>query len=1268
VRISFKLLGTVAFGLLATLLFPTATRGAVNVAGELVVDLRVMDLAPGATTWTNRDLTGNTVGNFTAVAGGALNVASVGGVTKSLYVPGAAAQSIKSALTTPAVLEGNNTRSVEAWIYAASTPAGATVVAWGNSGNHQMSSFRYDDASNGMFSGWFNDAGWGATTLPLGAWTHVVWTYDGSAMRGYVNGVLKSTATLADALATIDANVCVGAGRNGTVDAFDGYIADVRVHTGVLSAADVTNNYSQGIYFTPPSVTGLVNQTVVAGTNLVLNPVITGFPMPTLQWRSNNVALAGATNATLTLNNVSYSLNGTVYSLVATSLAGAATNGMMLTVVVTPSISGLFNQAVPTGSTVTMAPTVSGQPAPTLQWLHNGILSDGPTGNGSIIAGSLSSTLAITNAQNADSGVYSLVASNSAGAVTNSMTLTVSSNDVPPEIVGPTDQTIVQGSNATFSASVSGLPLPTLQWRVNGVDVPGANNSSLVISNVQYSQNGFGYSLVASNTAGLATNGATLYVLVPPAISQQPTNLAVVAGSPALFSVTASGVPAAKYQWRKNGSPIVNATNATYSVASPSGADNGAVFSVVVSNSVGTVVSSNATLTVLSAMAGVFLPTNNTTGIAPDQQLRIVFPGAIKLGSAGTITVRDAANNSVVATIDRSQFLSYVPGNTSIQVIPNAAIRPVQGASYYYMPIAIYGNEAWITFSNRFAYSKTYYVNMDAGLLLDTNNASIAGVSGSNTWRFSTKASGPATPTTSTGLTTITVGQDGTGDFATFQGAFDWIPQNNTLMRTIRAKPGLYRDNATLAQNRNFVTIVGDGASRTNAQLIYPFAFFAPPNSVFTAGSLRIESSDVSVLNLTLDNIIYQEYHPTGEPSSGAAGAFAGAINTLATKGRRIVFENVLIKGGQDTIYHDSSTGVVYFHDCEVWGSVDYIYGNSLAVYDQCDIVQIRSSGGPITAPNTVYGQPYGFVFLGCAFPRALVANGYPYNVNTGSTTFQRPWGQDGATAIINSSVGSQFSTKGWGEWDGRETTCRARELGTTLIGGGSVTPAQRQAAGAYWLNTIDPDYTNNPSLAPTSPLVYGSPGTNNRVAVIVDTNAYTLDAIFGHAYFNLGSWRPSVTPVITGQPTNQTVSAGSPASFSVTAAGLPEPAYQWRKAGTNIVGATNAIFSIPSARLADNGAYSVVVSSSAGSVISIDAVLTVPAEAVYISAMLSNGVLSLAWPASQTGYRLQAQTNAPSVGLTTNWHVIAGSATTNAVSVPVDPAKGSVFLRLLYP
>ena len=1017
-----------------------------------------------------------------------------------------------------------------------------------------------------------------------------------------------------------------------------------------------------------PAISNLTNQTAIAGTTTALSPTISGIPTPAFQWRSNNVAIAGATNASLTLNNVQYAQNGVVYSLVASNLVGLVTNSMTLTVIVTPSIAGLNNQAVSVGATVTISPTVSGVPTPATRWQFGGnYLSDGATGNGSTISGSATSSLVINNAQAADTGTYSLVATNIAGKVTNSMTLTVSSGNVAPSITGPTDQTVVRSNNATFTASVSGLPLPALQWRVNGVDILSQTNSSLTVSNVQYLQNDFVYSLIASNSAGLATNSATLSVLVPPAISQQPTNLSVVVGNPAMFSVGASGVPSVKYQWSRNASPIANATNAAYTVSNPQGADNGAIFSVVVSNSVGIVTSSNATLTVLSTLTGAFLPTNNATGIAPDQQLRIVFPSPIKLGSSGVIKIRDAANDSVVATIDSSQFISYVPGNTSIQDIPNASIRSVQGASYYYMPIVIYGNEVWITFTNRLVYNKTYYVNMDAGLLLDTNNAAITGISGSTAWRFSTKVSGPATPTTSTGPTTITIGQDGIGDFATFQGAFDWIPQNNTLARTIRVKPGIYRDNATIAQNRNFVTVVGEGNSRTNTQLIYPFAFFAPPNTVFTAGSLRIESSDVTVLNLTLDNIIYNEFHPTGESSSGAAGAFAGAINTLATTGKRIVFDKVLIKGGQDTIYNN--TGIIYYNNCEVWGSVDYIYGAALAVFEQCTIVEIRSTGGPYTAPNTAYAQPYGLVFLNCTFPRALIANGYPFDVGTANTTFMRPWGKDGMTAIINCAVGSQISTAGWLDWGNRQTTCRAREYGNTLIGGGSVTPSQRQSAGAYWLNTIDPDYVNNPSIDPDADgsLLLPPSGSANRTNVTVNPADYTLAAIFGNSYYNLSGWLPKVIPAITVQPTNKTVSAGSPVSFSVVAVGLPDPTYQWRKNGTNILGATNATFNISGANLNDNAAYSVLVTNSAGSITSSNAVLSVPAASIPVSATVVGGALRLTWPVEMIGYHVEVQTNNLTSGFGTNW-ISLGYNTTNTVSFPLSPGIGSMFYRLVYP
>jgi len=215
-----------------------------------------------------------------------------------------------------------------------------------------------------------------------------------------------------------------------------------------------------------PSAASVTNQTVVAGNSTALNATISGCPVPALQWCSHSVALVNQTNALLALNNVQYAQNGTVYSLVASNTVGGVTNYMTLTVLVTPAITGPANQAAPIGATVTISTTVTGVPTPVTRWWFGGnSLSDGATGNGSTISGSATGTLVINNAQAADTGTYSLVATNSAGMVTNSMTLIVSSTNVAPGIVGPTDQTVVQSNNATFTASTTGLPLPTLQWQ-----------------------------------------------------------------------------------------------------------------------------------------------------------------------------------------------------------------------------------------------------------------------------------------------------------------------------------------------------------------------------------------------------------------------------------------------------------------------------------------------------------------------------------------------------------------------------------------------------------------------------------------------------------------------------------------------------------------------------------------------------------------------------------------------------------------------------------
>ncbi|HWY32887.1 MAG TPA: hypothetical protein VNX46_19130, partial [Candidatus Acidoferrum sp.] len=64
----------------------------------------------------------------------------------------------------------------------------------------------------------------------------------------------------------------------------------------------------------------------------------------------------------------------------------------------------------------------------------------------------------------------------------------------------------------------------------------------------------------------------------------------------------------------------------------------------------------------------------------------------------------------------------------------------------------------------------------------------------------------------------------------------------------------------------------------------------------------------------------------------------------------------------------------------------------------------------------------------------------------------------------------------------------------------------------------------------------------------------------------------------------------------------------------------------------------------------------------------INGGQVQISWPADHVGWTLQMQSNAPSIGITTNWMTVAGSTLTNQISLPIYPASGNVFLRLTLP
>jgi hypothetical protein len=88
---------------------------------------------------------------------------------------------------------------------------------------------------------------------------------------------------------------------------------------------------------------------------------------------------------------------------------------------------------------------------------------------------------------------------------------------------------------------------------------------------------------------------------IPPIITTQVTNQVVIAGQTATFTVAATGTAPLSYQWRKSGVSIAGATASSYTTPATTAADNGATFSVVVSNTAGTATSAAAILTVTTS-------------------------------------------------------------------------------------------------------------------------------------------------------------------------------------------------------------------------------------------------------------------------------------------------------------------------------------------------------------------------------------------------------------------------------------------------------------------------------------------------------------------------------------------------------------------------------------------------------------------------------------------------------------------------------------------
>ena len=252
---------------------------------------------------------------------------------------------------------------------------------------------------------------------------------------------------------------------------------------------------------------------------------------------------------------------------------------------------------------------------------------------------------------------------------------------------------------------------------------------------------------------------------------------------------------------------------------------------------------------------------------------------------------------------------------------------------------------------------------------------------------------------------TIVVSRDGTGNFRTLQEAIESARAFMDYTVTIYVRNGVYKEKVIVPSWVENIDIIGEDRDKT----IITYDDHANINKMgtFRTYTVKVEGSDITFKNLTIENNAAQ----------------LGQAVALHTEGDRLKFINCRILGNQDTIYTGAKFTRLYFKDCYIDGTTDFIFGPSTALFENCIIHSKRNSY--VTAASTPKEAKYGYVFKHCK----LTAEPGVDKVYLG-----RPWRPYAYTLFIECELGKHIVSAGWHNWgkQSNEETARYMEYKNT--------------------------------------------------------------------------------------------------------------------------------------------------------------------------------------------------------------------------------------------
>ena len=415
------------------------------------------------------------------------------------------------------------------------------------------------------------------------------------------------------------------------------------------------------------------NVNVCTGNNATFNVTATGLNI-SYQWQlstdggANYNNIGGATSSSYTATSVTIGMNNYRYRCIVSGCPPSATsNAAILTVANGPTVTTQPNNSTVCENANTSF-TVGGSGGVTYQWQ---LSTDGGV-NFNNISGATSATLNLTAVTFSMNNYRYRCVLTSAGcavpAVSNAAILTV--NQLAAISSQPTDATICAGSSNTFCVTAVGTNL-TYQWQAAPVcagpwaNIAGGTSSCLTITGVSTAS----YRCIVTGTAcgnTVTTNCATLTVINPVTIINQPANTQLCSGNNTSFTVTASGAGIV-YQWEvntgsgfnivTNGGVYSGATTSTLSITGASTAMNGYLYRCQLSNAACTSsIPTNIAVLTVRQLPSVTLVASPLTSLLPGQTTTLTATPSATTG--GTLTTNWLFNTGTVINTSNTRVVN----------------------------------------------------------------------------------------------------------------------------------------------------------------------------------------------------------------------------------------------------------------------------------------------------------------------------------------------------------------------------------------------------------------------------------------------------------------------------------------------------------------------------------------------------------------------------------------------------------------------------------